>query len=297
VRIAGSYSIAPAVPRPPASPLAPAAIPEIVLGDLLPRYDALLLDAYGVLVDATGALPGAAALLAELRRRGQPLRVVTNDASRSAATCAARFVALGLAIEPHEVITSGSLLAPAIAAHGLVGRRVAVLGTDDSRAYVHDAGALVVPLAEGMEVDGVAICDDAGFPFLRGCELVVSACVRAAQVGRAPTLLLPNPDITYPRAAGEWGLTAGAIAAMIELALARRLGAAAPRAIPLGKPGPALLERACADLGTRRVLMVGDQPETDVAAALAAGVDVVLIGPPPPDDVPRATYRARDVRP
>ena len=283
------------MPRPPtvASPLS--AVPEISIGALLPRYDALLLDAYGVLVDATGALPGAVALIDELRGRGQPFRIVTNDASRSAATCAHRFRALGLAIDAVEIITSGMLLASAIAAHGLVGKRVAVLGTDDSRAFVRSAGATIVELADGMEIDGVAICDDAGFPFLRGCELVVSACVRAARAGRATPLLLPNPDITYPRAADEYGLTAGAIAAMIELALQRRLGARAPRAIPLGKPGPALLDLACAELGTRQVLMVGDQPETDVAAALAAGLDVLLIGPPPPGDGPQPTFRAATV--
>lgn len=247
------------------------------LGDLLDRYDGLLLDAYGVLVDAAGALPGAVALIAEARRRGLPLRVVTNDASRSPATCAARFAGLGLPITADEVCTSGQLLAPALLARGLGGARVAVLGTDDSRAYVRAAGCELVPLQAGLELDAAAICDDAGFPFLLGCEVVLSACVRAVQAGRTPTLLLPNPDVTYPKAPGEYGLTAGAIAAVIELGLTRRLGARAPRAVPLGKPAPALLELGCAQLGTRRVLMVGDQPETDVAAAVAAGLDVLLV--------------------
>ena len=45
---------------------------------------ALLLDVYGVLMDARGPLPGAAELLAELERRGTPYAIVTNDASRIA---------------------------------------------------------------------------------------------------------------------------------------------------------------------------------------------------------------------
>ena len=42
------------------------------MSDLLDRYDAILLDAYGVLNDAGGARPGAAALVTELDRRGAP---------------------------------------------------------------------------------------------------------------------------------------------------------------------------------------------------------------------------------
>ena len=57
---------------------------------LLERYDGLLIDAYGVLVDGRGLLPSAAALLAELGRRGTPFAIVTNDASRSPATYVAR---------------------------------------------------------------------------------------------------------------------------------------------------------------------------------------------------------------
>ncbi len=271
------------------------------IGDLLDRYDAVLLDAYGVLVDAAGALPGAVALIAELRRRGQPLRVVTNDASRSPATCAARFASLGLPISADEICTSGMLLAPALRARGLAGARVAVLGTDDSRAYVRAADCELVPLEPGLELDAAAICDDAGFPFLLGCEVVMSGCIRAVLAGRSPTLLLPNPDVTYPKARGpgglEYGLTGGAIAAVIELGLARRLGPAAPRAVPLGKPFPALLDLACAQLGTRRVLMVGDQPETDVAAARAAGLDVLLVSPDGvvPESGPQPTYVTRNL--
>ena len=49
------------------------------LADLLDRYDAFLLDAYGVLNDAGGALPGAAALIAELERRAAPWVIITNE--------------------------------------------------------------------------------------------------------------------------------------------------------------------------------------------------------------------------
>ncbi|MEZ4366577.1 MAG: HAD-IA family hydrolase [Kofleriaceae bacterium] len=251
----------------------PAPVPAR-LPDLLPRYDGVLLDAYGVLVDAAGALPGAAALLATLEARAVPFLVVTNDASRSPATCAARFASLGLAIGAERILTSGELLAD----HpGLRSARTVVLGTDDSRAYVRAAGATLVELSPGVALDALAVCDDAGFPFLEGCELALSAVVRAVDAGRPPRLLLPNPDLVYPKGGGELGLTAGAIAHLIEAVLVRRFGAAAPRFEHLGKPTRHLFDRACARLGTRALLMVGDQLETDVAGARAAGLDAALV--------------------
>ena len=62
---------------------------SVAISELLDRHAGVLLDAYGVLVDARGALPAAAPLIAELERRALPWAVVTNDASRSPATTTA----------------------------------------------------------------------------------------------------------------------------------------------------------------------------------------------------------------
>ena len=58
----------------------------IEMRELLSRYDGVLLDVYGVLLDAQGPLPGAAELLGELQRTGRQYAIVTNDASRSPET-------------------------------------------------------------------------------------------------------------------------------------------------------------------------------------------------------------------
>src|SRR5215831_1125424 len=100
---------------------------RITTAELLERYDGLLLDVYGVLLDARGALPGARELIAELGRRGKPFAIVTNDASRSPATYADRFARLGLAIDADRVVTSGSLLPDHLRRLGS-GLRTCVLG-------------------------------------------------------------------------------------------------------------------------------------------------------------------------
>jgi HAD superfamily hydrolase (TIGR01450 family) len=249
------------------------------MGELLDEHAGVLLDAYGVLIDARGVLPGAARLVDELRRRGLPWSVVTNDASRSATTYAARFAKLGLAIDADHVVTSGSLMPAFFAARVPRGARTLVLGTADSRAYVEEGGGVAVELVHGVEIDAIAVCDDAGFPFLEGMEIALSAAVRAVDAGREVALVLPNPDLVYPKGDGELGVTAGGLALVIETVLARRYGGATPRFVHLGKPSPAIFEAACARLGVARArtVMVGDQLETDIAGARAAGVRAALV--------------------
>ena len=244
---------------------------------LLEQYDGVVLDAYGVLVDAEGALPGARALIDLLHARQIPFCVATNDASRSPESCATRFASFGLEIPAHRVVTSGQLIAPYVVDHCLIGARTTVLGTSDSIAYVHDAGCSLVPLAPRIEIDALVVCDEAGFGFLPGVETAMAAVFRAIDAGRTPTLILPNPDLLYPKHDGEFGFTAGGIALLIEAALTRHFGDDAPRFVGLGKPSPRIFDLACKRLGTRKVLMVGDQIETDIVGARAAGIDAALI--------------------
>jgi HAD superfamily hydrolase (TIGR01459 family) len=247
------------------------------IAELLATYDGVLLDAYGVLVDGAGVLPGAAELIGQLSRRGKRFAVVTNDASRSQATYVRRFAGLGLAIAADQIVTSGSLLPAYFRGRGLAGARTLVLGTADSSAYVIEGGGVPLALEPGMDIDAVAICDDAGTPFLDGIELALSALIRAVEAGRRPAMVLPNPDLVYPKGGGELGFTAGAMALLIEAALARRFPGGNLVFDRLGKPAPDLFHAGVAQLGVERVVMIGDQLETDIAGARSAGLDAALL--------------------
>jgi HAD superfamily hydrolase (TIGR01450 family) len=264
--------------RIPLSQPACEATPRLVaMSDLLQQHEAFLFDAYGVLVDGSGALPHAHTLIQTVQQRAIPYAIVTNDASRSPITCAARFAILGLDIPAQRIVTSGDLIAEYFAANHLTGAATIVLGTDDSRAYVVAAGGNLVPLQAGVNADVIAVCDDAGFAFLAGCEVALSAACRQLDAGRPLHLLLPNPDIIYPKSATEYGFTAGAIALLIEAALVRRFGDTAPRFVALGKPSPNLLLRGQRITGGTP-LMIGDQLQTDIASANAAGLPSALLG-------------------
>ena len=252
---------------------------ETTIHALLDAYEGLLLDAYGVLVDGSGALPHTAALLAELARRQTPYAIVTNDASRSEETYVARFARYGIAVAPERFVTSGSLLPGYFRDRGLGGARTLVLGTPDSFAFVRAGGGVPVEIHSGVEIDAVAICDDSGTPFLDGIEIALSAIVRAVDAGRRPALVVPNPDLVYPKGGGELGFTAGAMALLVEAALARRYPGANLVFDRLGKPEPHLFTEAARRLGIApdRLVMIGDQLETDVAGAHAAGIATALL--------------------
>jgi len=276
-------------------------LPEVSAGVLCERYEALFLDAYGVLVHQNGPLPGARGFIEQLNAAGKPYRILSNDASRLTTTTAERYRSFGLDISAEHILNSGLLLADHFRAAGLGGSRCLVLGTEQSAQYVADAGGQVVDLARDVDaawVEAVVVCDDAGFDFLPTVDRVITLLVRRLAAGQPVALILPNPDLIYQSGPDSFGLTAGSIALVIEAALARIFGSGAPRFTRLGKPHRPIFDKALALCGTRNAVMIGDQLQTDIAGAAGAGIDSALIctGLTPASYVlgavdPRPTYR------
>ena len=61
-------------------------IPKITINNVIKNYEVLLFDAYGVLVNEFGVLPGAITLIEKLNDTNKPYFILTNDASRSVST-------------------------------------------------------------------------------------------------------------------------------------------------------------------------------------------------------------------
>lgn len=253
---------------------------QTTISALRERYDAFLLDAYGVLVDKQRALPGAADLLHDLTRDEVPWLVVTNAASRLPETLSAEFAALGATVPPERILTSGALLADIEVAGSLLGLRAVVLGPDESAAYAERAGAKVVGLADDVEAEVIIVADQKGVRWPEHMNQTLSLLMRRLDAGQPPRLLLCNPDLIYPigNASGKQvGFTAGALAALIEAVLQEHWPDAELRFERLGKPSPAIFNAAVRKLGASRPVMLGDQLGTDIAGAAAAGIDSVLV--------------------
>jgi len=244
---------------------------------LLTKYSVLLLDAYGVLVHSSGALPGAQGLIDTLNRRKKPYYILTNDASRLPSSSAGLFQSFDLTITPDRIITSGSLLPVYFTRHHLKGKPCAVLGPEDSVRYVELAGGNAVAFEDPFEV--LVIGDESGYPFIESVDTVLTGLFNKFDQGTDVHLVLPNPDLIYPKAGNGFGIASGSIALMLEAALQRRYPDRSDlKFARLGKPHAAIFEEALKRSGTRDMVMVGDQLETDVRGAVDFGIDSALVG-------------------
>jgi HAD superfamily hydrolase (TIGR01450 family) len=251
-------------------------VPRVSFGELCERYDAILFDAYGVLVHSDGAMPGARDTIARLNDTQKPYAVITNDASKLPDAAAKRYRGFGVDISPERILSSGMLLRSYFERHGLRDAACSVLGTDGSRHFVEQAGGTVVPATEVFDV--LVIGDENGFPFVETVDAAMSSLFQAVDSGRNVRLVLPNPDLIFPHGHGGFGIAAGSVALMFEAALGRRYPQRDDLVFDrLGKPQPDLYESAIEMLGSRNAVMIGDQLETDIAGAVACGIDSVLI--------------------
>jgi len=251
-------------------------VPPITIGELGERYDAILFDAYGVLVHSAGAMPGARDTIATLNQTKKPYAIVTNDASKEPDAAAKRYRGFGLDIPTERILSSGSLLPRYFAQHGLQDAACAVLGTAGSRYFVEQAGGTVVAATEDFDV--LVIGDENGYAFVETVDAALSSLFRAVDSGRKVRLVLPNPDLIFPHGHGGFGIAAGSVALIIEAALGRRYPQRDDLVFDrLGKPQPDLYESAIELLDSRNAVMIGDQLETDIAGAIACNIDSVLI--------------------
>jgi HAD superfamily hydrolase (TIGR01459 family) len=250
----------------------------ISLDTLVEKYDGFLIDAYGVLVDKTYAMPGAAELLARLDAARIPWLVVTNSASRLPETLSEELGAFGLEVVPERILTSGELLAEHFDRNGLGGSRCVVLGPEESRIYAERGGGRVVVLEEHCDAEVLIVADQKDVHCLRDMNFAVSLMVRRMDAGKPIHLVLCNPDLIYPIAPGQYGFTAGGLAAMLEAVFRERYSSDAQAFIRLGKPHRLIFDAACRRLAADRPVMIGDQLGTDILGAARWNVDSVLVG-------------------
>ncbi len=214
----------------------------------------VLLDLDGTMYDRGAPVPGAAAAVQTLRRRGIQVRFFTNTDSQSAESLLARARSRGVPAGP------GDLFTPVTAAQrhldGVPGARVLLLGnaavrgelaehctlTDEAPTHV-----IIGDCHEELTYERL----DAAFRAVRGgAELV------ALQRGR------------YSRNADGDHLDTGALVAAVEYAAEVEAGL-------LGKPSVDFLRLAAGD--ATDVWVAGDDRSTDIAMALAGGACAVQV--------------------
>jgi phospholysine phosphohistidine inorganic pyrophosphate phosphatase len=229
--------------------------------------EGLLLDLSGVVYVQEQPVPGAAEALEELRRRGLPIRLVTNTTMRPRRAILERLQRLGIAARPEELLTPATLARRRCAEAGY--ESVALVVLDQLREDL-----------EGLEQSGeradAVVVGDLGEDWDYG---VLNRAFRQLMDGAELIALQRN---RYWETEAGLSLDAGPFVAALEYATGRQ-------AEVVGKPSPAFFELALGDLGVaaRRATMVGDDVEADVGGALEAGIAGVLVR--------TGTYREADV--
>jgi len=254
-------------------------IPSITPTEIIQKYDAILLDAFGVLVYQYQPMPGAVQFIQHLNAIGKPYFILTNDAAHSLPSSVARFAKLGFSMREEQIITSGSLLKSYFQDHDLQGHGCVVLGTNDSRGYVVEAGGKIIPIEQDQDWDVLVACDEMGYPFLETVDAAISGLFHKLDRGESVHLLVTNPDLIYRKNELMFGITSGSIALIIEAALKLRYAENTSLGfIRLGKPYAPIFQEAYRRSGTKRMVMIGDQIPYDIRGAKNFGIDAVLMG-------------------
>ena len=237
---------------------------------LADRYDAFILDGYGVINLGPEPIPGIGDTVRALRAAGREVTVLTNGAGRPSRHAARRYAGWGLDIPERRVVSSRDALEASLAAHprpGLWG----VMALPDS-----ELGTLPVDTVL-LEDDAELYRRVAGFIFIRSEGWSIARHMLLAQALRESPrpVLVANPDISAPYPDERYSAEPGYWALRIE-------AETGVRCEPYGKPfGPAfeLALSRLGDAGVRRgrVAMVGDGLYTDIVGGLAAGLGTVLV--------------------
>jgi HAD superfamily hydrolase (TIGR01459 family) len=266
------------------------------LAEIARRYDAYIVDLWGVVHDGIEPFPGVVDCLHRMRASGARVCLLSN-APRRVGSVVARLGEIGVPADCwDQVLSSGeathlALLARADEFHRSLGRALFHLGPERDADVWHG-------LPDFTAVDDIARADWILNTGIDGAEETVDdhALLLEAAADRRLPMICANPDIVVA-VGGRMQICAGALAAHYQT-----LGG---RVAFHGKPYAPVYAR-CLDLLGRpdraRVLAIGDAFHTDMAGAAAAGIDGLFVtggihardvGHPKPDPLRVADLAAK----
>jgi len=229
---------------------------------LVDQYDLVIFDLDGVVFLGHEPIDGAVEAINGLVDSQKPVAYATNNASRRATEVAELLVSLGIHAVPDEVITSAHASARLLADRLKPGDRVLIVGGPALHHEITDVGLTPTGAAD----DGATAVVQGYAPDV-GWKQLAEACVA---IRGGAMWVATNADRTLPSPRGELPGN-GSLVAVLVTALDRQ-----PDVI-VGKPAPTLFDTAAARVNARRPLVVGDRLDTDIAGAVRAGMDSLLV--------------------
>lgn len=241
------------------------------------KYKAVFFDAFGVLKNHKGLIPGIEKTFDYLERKGIYYYILTNDSSRSPAELANWYQVRGLKqITTDKILSSGMLTMEFFKTKLTNGNAVAYLGTRNSAHYIESVGLETIPVKD-VDLDNLekiqsfAFLDDEGFHWNNDINKTINLLRR-----KNMTVVVANTDINYPVSKNEISVAIGGLADMVESIIGKNF-------IRFGKPDAQMFllayERALRDIKVNRneILMVGDTLYTDIIGGNKFGLDTALV--------------------
>lgn len=228
---------------------------------LIDDYDALLLDLDGTVYRGEEPIPGVDRAVEAARNQRVKVRFVTNNASRSPDDVAGHLTRIGIAATTDEVSTSSQAAASVLAEKLQPGTTVLVVGSD-ALAHEVELKKLTTTRTHSDAVQAVV----QGLSKDIGWRELAEACVAI----RAGALWVAcNVDPTLPTERGPLPGNGSLVAAL------RTATDSEP--VVAGKPATPLMDEARRSADATRPLVVGDRLDTDIAGAVNAGLDSLLV--------------------
>ncbi len=250
------------------------------------KYKIIFFDAFGVLKNYNGCVPGVERTLEYLSQQQKEYYIVTNDASRSPMALAESFHKIGLDMISHDRIISSGMLAKEYLDLKVSEGIVAYLGTLNSAHYIDSSGLHTLPVsainsANIDQVNALVLLDDEGYNWFDDLNKTVNILRK-----RTIPAIVANTDHTYPLTGNnDVSIAIGGIATMIESIIGKKF-------IRFGKPDSQMfmfaydLIREKKPVSKKDILMIGDTLHTDIMGGNKFGLDTLLVltGNTLPDD-------------
>ena len=220
--------------------------------------EAIICDLDGVLYRGNVAIPGAGAAIRTLRLAGISIHFVTNNATKTASQAAEKIARLtGADATATDVVTSAEA-----AAHLLTEARppTMLFGAAGAREPLAEAGVPVVDDWREAEAVVAGLDPQLSYESLTAAAMAIRAGAR---------FIATNVDVTYPTPEGLWPGAGSLVAALVAASGVEPEVAGKPE-LPVRR----LLEQRT---NGRRVAVIGDRPETDLALGAAEGWETILV--------------------
>jgi phosphoglycolate/pyridoxal phosphate phosphatase family enzyme len=245
------------------------------MSSLPERVRLVIFDLDGVIYRGLEPIEGARELVAALHASGVTVRFATNNSMVAREGYVLRLEGMGIPTAVEEIVTSTSATVEHLRRHAPDVRSVLAVGADGMRAELEAAGLSVVMAGDA------SMADHGGGPLPATFDAVivgldpevdyrrVAVAMRAILDGAR--FIATNADARYPTAVGFLPGAGSIVAALVTAS------GATPEVV--GKPSPAMFQaiQEASGVPASDAVVVGDNPDADVAGAHRAGCAAILV--------------------